>query len=113
MAERHTGYYLRQAGIAGTDARIWYYMLRDLDPAATRYRAVVIAVNDYDDEDNSYADAVTNDLYLLRFVTARLRLTDIPEFVLSFTGWAKRWKALLATEPQGARIADRRPGFSR
>ena len=99
--ERHTGYYLRQAGMAATDVRIWYYMLRDLDPAANRYRAVVIAVNDYDDEDNSYADAVTNDLYMLRFVTARLRLTDIPEFVLSFAGWDKRWKALLGTVLRG------------
>jgi hypothetical protein len=100
-AEPHTGYYLRQAGVAGTDARMWYYMLRDLDPSASRYRAVVIAVNDYDDEDDSYADAVTNDLTLLRFVAARLRLTDIPAFVRSFAGPGTRRKVLLGALLRG------------
>jgi hypothetical protein len=36
-----TGYVFRHAGMPGTDVRAWYYMLRDLDPTARRYRAVV------------------------------------------------------------------------
>ena len=35
VANQHTaetGFVFRQAGVAGTDARAWYYMLRDLDP---------------------------------------------------------------------------------
>ena len=31
-----TGYVFRHAGVAGTDVRSWYYMLRDLDPTARR-----------------------------------------------------------------------------
>jgi hypothetical protein len=90
-AEPRTGYYLRQAGLAGTSARVWYYMLRDLDPSASRYRAIVIAVNDYDDED-VFNEA--GDLRAVHFTAARLRLTDIPEFVLSFPDWRTRWEAL-------------------
>jgi lysophospholipase L1-like esterase len=79
---RRTGIMLRNAGIAGTDARIWYYMMRDLDPAANRYRAIVIGVNDYDDEDEIYNPA--DDLRGLHYTIAHLRLTDIPGFAGSF-----------------------------
>jgi hypothetical protein len=34
-------YLLRSAGVAGAGPRDWYYMLRDLDPSAQRYRAIV------------------------------------------------------------------------
>ena len=46
-----TGYVFRHAGVAGSDVRTWYYMLRDLDPTARRYRAIVFGVDDYEDED--------------------------------------------------------------
>src|SRR5579862_6607548 len=45
-----SGYVFRNAGAAGTDPRAWYYMLRDLDPTASRYRAVVFGVDNFDDE---------------------------------------------------------------
>src|ERR1035438_3972029 len=48
-----TGYVFRNAGIPGSDLRTWYYMIRELDPTRRRYRAIVIGVNDYDDEDTS------------------------------------------------------------
>jgi hypothetical protein len=81
----------RHAGVAGTDARSWYYMLRDLDPAANRYRAVVIGVPDFDDEDESFDPA--DDLRALHFAIARLRWSDIPDFALSFQSAASRWQA--------------------
>ena len=90
--EPQTGYYLRHAGLAGTDARSWYYMMRDLDPTASRYRAVVIAVNDYDDEDPFFSEA--SDLRVLHYAAVRLRLADIPELVPSFPEWSSRWEAL-------------------
>ena len=49
-----TGFSFRHAGVAGTDVRAGYYMVRDLDPTRRRYRAVVIGVDDYDDEDGAY-----------------------------------------------------------
>jgi hypothetical protein len=57
-------------------------MMRDLDPTARRYRAIVIGVNDYDDEDN-YFDTADN-IADLHYLIARLRLSDIPEFTASF-----------------------------
>jgi len=87
-----TGYVFRHAGVAGSDARAWYYMMRDLDPTRQRYRAVVIGMNDYDDEDE-FNDP-NDDIRALHYVIARLRLRDIPEFAASFDSAALRWEAL-------------------
>src|ERR1700761_8968219 len=46
-----TGYVFRSAGVAGTDARSWYYMLSDLDPDANRYSAIALGVDNYSDQD--------------------------------------------------------------
>jgi len=70
--------------------RAWYYMLRDLDPTARRYRAVVFAVNDYMDEDWGIPE---DDPRLLHYVIARLRLSDIPNFYRSFQDPALQWEA--------------------
>src|SRR5262245_13567165 len=42
-----TGFVFRHAGVAGTDARAWYYLLRDLDPTRQRYHAIVLGLDDY------------------------------------------------------------------
>jgi hypothetical protein len=87
-----TGYFLRLAGVAGSDPRTWYYMLRDLDPTRRRYRAIVFAVNDYDDEDGKYDPA--DDIRPLHYVINRLRLTDIREFYRAFPPGLLQWDAL-------------------
>jgi lysophospholipase L1-like esterase len=86
-----TGYVFRHAGVAGTDARSWYYMMRDLDPTRRRYRAVVIGVNDYGDEDEEFNP--NDDIRALHYVIARLRLRDVPEFARSFDSLALQWEA--------------------
>ncbi len=73
---------LRSAGVAGSDARAWYYMLRDLDSTARRYKALVFGVDDYDDEDRYYNP--NDDVRDLHYVICRLRLTDVFEFARSF-----------------------------
>jgi hypothetical protein len=85
-----TGYVFRHAGVAGSDARAWYYMMRDLDPTRRRYRAVVIGMNDYDDEDEFYNP--NDDIRALHYVIARLRLQDVIEFARSFDSPALRWE---------------------
>ncbi len=87
-----TGYMFRSAGVAGTDPRSWYYMLRDLDPTARRYRAIVLGVNDYSDEDEAFKPE--NDIRALHYCIARLRLMDVPEFAGSFHDPDLRWQAL-------------------
>src|SRR6266849_3488033 len=86
-----SGYVFRNAGAAGTDPRSWYYMLRDLDPTASRYRAVVFGVNDFDDEDD-YEDH-SADSRTLHYAIVRLRLTDTIDFARSFPTWSQRWEA--------------------
>src|SRR5579872_5428346 len=49
MAE--TGLVFRSARVDGSTPQSWYYLLRDLDPTARRYRAILIGVDDYDDRD--------------------------------------------------------------
>jgi hypothetical protein len=78
----NTPYRLRTAGIAGSDPRVWYYMLRDLDPTRRRYRAVALAVDDYDDEDRGGNPA--DDVRDLHYVIARLRFADALTFARSF-----------------------------
>src|SRR5260370_25005601 len=66
-------------------------MLRDLDPTASRYRAVIFGVDDYDDED-TYEEH-DDDIRALHFAIARLRLTDAVDFASSFPTCAHRWEA--------------------
>ena len=86
-----TGYVFRNAGIPGSDVRTWYYMLRELDPTRRRYRAIVIGVNDYDDEDTS--DQPDDDLRSLHLCAVRLRLSDALDFACSFHSALPRWTA--------------------
>ncbi len=75
-------YEFRNAGVAGSDVRAWYYMIRDLDPTARRYKALVFGVDDYADEDRYYNP--NDDIRALHYVIARLRLGDVLEFARSF-----------------------------
>ncbi len=84
-------YTFREAGIAGGGPRVWYYMLRDLDPTAQRYRAIVLGMDDYDDEDRpENPNDVVRDLH---FVIARLRLSDLVDFSRSFQNPELQWSA--------------------
>ena len=69
------------SGIPGTNPRVWYYMLRDMDPRRDRFRAIVLALDGYSDQDLNYSreDALTD----LNFVIGRLRLTDCWDFAAS------------------------------
>lgn len=86
-----SGYIFREAGIAGSDPRVWYYTLRALDPSKQRYRAVVLGMDDYDDEDTyENPDDAARDLH---FVIARLPLRDVFEFARSFHSRELQWIA--------------------
>jgi hypothetical protein len=87
-----TGYVLRSAGVAGTGVRDWYYMLRDLDPSANRYRAIVFGMNSYDDEDVAFHP--DDDVRSLHYSIARLRVSDATDFARSFHSLPERWAAL-------------------
>lgn len=77
-----TGYFYASIATPGTDPRCWYYMLRDVDPEANRYRAIVIP--EYNYEDRGSYDRYDNRIRDLNYIVARLRLADVPEFTSSF-----------------------------
>jgi hypothetical protein len=86
-----TGYTFGNIATAGATPRAWYYMLRDTDPAARLYRAIVIAVESYDDAD-TWGDDHDNEADL-SYVIARLRLSDLWEFSRSYDDPDLQWKA--------------------
>ncbi len=76
------GYTFATIASAGTQPRCWYYMLRDEDPTHDHYRAVVIPLEDFDD--NAFDEVMQNRYIDQRYILQELHLTDIPEFAGDF-----------------------------
>ncbi len=72
----------RSMGVAGSTARVWYYLLRDADPDRTRFPTVVFALDRYSDHDGEDQSLRLADL---KYVIGRLRLTDCAEFTRSYS----------------------------
>jgi hypothetical protein len=89
--EMKTGYEFASIALGGATPRDWFYMLRGADPAANRYSAVIIALEDYEDSDGveEFATRAT-DLY---YAIGQLKYSDIPEFSRSFPTAALQWTA--------------------
>ena len=86
-----TGYEFRSIAVPATTPRCWYYMLREVDPDAKRYAAVILPVDEYNDEDWEEHSRRLSDIQL---TAPLLRLGDAFEFSLSYPHWAGRSKAL-------------------
>ena len=86
-----TGITFASIAVPGTSPRCWYYELREVDPDARRYAAVVIPLNAYGDEDGweNPAERMVD----LHYVVARLRLGDVLEFAASYPKPQSRWEA--------------------
>lgn len=99
------GYQFSCAAVPGTRERVWYYLLRDLDPKRTRYSVIVIPMESYDDRDLHEEDPADN-LFDAHFVAVRLRLTDVPEFAGSFRSFDRRMEAARAALLKGLLYRD-------
>lgn len=80
-------------GIPGLNPRVWYYLIRDADPDRNRFRAIILALDHYTDDDYAYApfpDRVVD----INYAAGLVRLTDCPGFAASFRDWADREQAL-------------------
>jgi len=77
---------------AGTTPRCWYYELRAADPDANRYRAIVLQIELFSDEDGDVpmADQI-GDLHVL---DPLLRPSDALDFAFSFRRPRLRFEAL-------------------
>jgi hypothetical protein len=85
------GYTFGSIAEGGSTPRCWYYMLRDADPHANRYPAVVITLDNYDDFE-TYEDTADRDSDL-HYLIARLRLSDLFEFTNSHHSAQLKWLA--------------------
>jgi hypothetical protein len=95
MANAHSAaddYFFVNFGIPGSGNRVWYYVIRDIDPKRDRYAAITIMIDDYDDPDD-YED-VADRASELPMLINRLRLTDIVPYTMSFTTWKSRLQVL-------------------
>jgi alginate O-acetyltransferase complex protein AlgI len=73
-------------GVPGTTPRCWPFFVRAIDPAASRFRAVVIAVDTYADDDSAIGSLDGDDRPMdLRYVVFQTRLRDLPKLAGSFS----------------------------
>ena len=96
--EPATGYRFATIATPGTTPRCWYYMLREVDPTASRYAAILIGVEGYDDEDY---EELSGRLLDLRYLAPLLQWRDVVDFPLSYPDWPRRWQAFSTTVVKG------------
>ena len=86
-----TGFTFGSIVVPGTTLRAWYYMLREVDPHANRYAAIVLPTENYEDED--YSDQA--EMADVHYLAALVPLAGLPAYALSFPTWERRWEAFL------------------
>ena len=85
------GWEFFNGSVGGATMRCWYYMVRDLDPDRTRFDVIVLPLRGYADVDDG---EIRDDRDDLRWVIARIRLSDIAEFANSFLTPVVKLKAV-------------------
>jgi hypothetical protein len=107
LANRSTGdrnWFFSSAGTPAATPRAWYYLLRDLDPDATRYNVIALPMTDYIDADGEEPPDV--DIEADRYVDldrliVRLRLEDVARFPFTYRDPLKKLWALIGTTFKG------------
>jgi alginate O-acetyltransferase complex protein AlgI len=73
-------------GVPGTTPRCWPFFLRAIDPLSKRFRALVITVDTYADDDSAIGSQDGDDRPMdLRYVVFQTRLSDFPKLAGSFS----------------------------
>lgn len=85
------GYFFARAAVAGSTPRCWYYFLKDLDPDARRYDAVILPLENYLDQEPS--EDLRDRTLDVRYLAVRLRLRDVLDFSSSFESLQSRFYA--------------------
>jgi len=88
-----TGLRFFTIAVPGTTPRCWYYMLREADPGARRYAAIVIPFDTYDDRTWEDLRGRETDI---RYLTPLVGFRDLVEFPMSYPGWTERGRAASA-----------------
>ncbi len=94
VADAEAGGRVRFANLAvpGSTPRAWYYELRAADPDARRYRAIVLQVEEYSDEDGfaPMADSIVD----VHLIDGLLAASDAIDFASSYQAARLRFEAL-------------------
>ena len=93
-----TGCEFGSIAVPGTLPRVWYYMLREVDPDARKYAAIIIPAEDYDDEDWENFSKRQSDI---QFTAMLLQPGDLLEFIRSYPDWEDRRLAASACVLRG------------
>jgi alginate O-acetyltransferase complex protein AlgI len=95
------------AGVPGTTPRCWYVFDRALDPGASRYRAVVVPVDTYSDDDSAIGSVDGDDRAVdLHYIVYDTRTADIVRIANSFGSSEGRADALFQLLLRGPILRD-------
>ena len=86
------------------ELRVWFYLLREADPQANRYRAIVLPIP-YDDLDHgrtSLGDATID----ISLAAPLLHYNDALEFGRSFSKWPDKCRAFISCVLRGYALRD-------
>jgi alginate O-acetyltransferase complex protein AlgI len=94
-------------GVPGTTPRCWPFFARAIDPGRSRFRAVVIPVDTYADDDSAIGSLDGDDRPMdLRYVVFQTRLKDIPKLAGSFSDPRERVEYGIDLFWRGAELRD-------
>lgn len=114
-ASAASGLRFLNGGVPGTTPRCWPFFVRAIDPRADRFRAVVIPVDTYGDDDSAIGSLDGDDRPMdLRYVVFQTRLSDLPKLAGSFSDPRERveygidlfWRAVELRDDFQALAAD-------
>ncbi|HYL75552.1 MAG TPA: hypothetical protein VEU96_15170 [Bryobacteraceae bacterium] len=90
LKQRETAF--ANVAVLGSSVRSWYYLLRELDPEANRYNAVVIGVDSFDDNNHSFRGESTAEVEM---PVASLHVKDLFDYPWTYQRPAYRRDAFL------------------
>jgi alginate O-acetyltransferase complex protein AlgI len=95
------------AAVPGTTPRDWPYLLRAIDPTGKRYRAIVLPVDTYGDDDSAIGslDGAAR-LYDLRYIVFETGLADLGPLANSFPDPRSRLEVALDLALRGPVLRD-------
>ena len=95
------------AGVPGTTPRCWYFFDRAVDPRATRFRAIVVPVDTYADDDGAIG-SIDGDQHEadLHYIAFRVRPGDVAKLAASFPDPRKRFTTSIDLLLRGPELRD-------
>ena len=92
------------AALPGSTPRLWYYILREIDPEKDRNSLVVVPLQDYPDIDPS--ENLANRMLDIRVAILHLGLSDLPNLLPSFDDWGSRFRVARAVLLKGGLLKE-------